>query len=140
MEDIYISKRRQNTVDFELTNLDMPPEPPRNQTPSPKKKKKKRRFLRTVATVLLFTFLFSSVFIFLFAAASGYTRNDLKKNEYIGAFDVKNSPLVSNILLMGVDGSAESSSRSDSMILVSLDCKLRTAVGTGGIELCFFVF
>lgn len=123
MEDIYISKRRQNTVDFELTNLDMPPEPPRNQTPSPKKKKKKRGFLRTVATVLLFTFLFSSVFIFVFAAASGYTRNDLKKNEYIGAFDVKNSPLVSNILLMGVDGSAESSSRSDSMILVSLDCK-----------------
>lgn len=123
MEDIYISKRRQNTVDFELTNLDMPPVPPQNQTPPPKKKKKKRGFLRTVATVLIFAFLFSSVFIFVFAAASGYTRNDLDKNEYIGAFDVKSSPLVSNILLMGVDGSADSSSRSDSMILVSLDYK-----------------
>ena len=34
---------------------------------------------------------------------------------------LKSNPLVSNILLLGVDGSADSSSRSDSMILVSVD-------------------
>ena len=123
MEDIYISKRRQNSVDFELTDLDMPPEPPQNEPPEPKKKRKKRGFLKTIATVLVFALLFSSVFIFVFAASSGYTREDLQRNEYISSFELKSSPLVSNILLMGVDGSADSASRSDSMILVSLDYK-----------------
>ena len=123
MEDIYISKHRQNSVDFELTDLDMPPEPPQNEPPEPKNKRKKRGFIKTIATVLIFALLFSSVFIFVFAASSGYTRDDLKKNEYINSFELKSSPLVSNILLMGVDGSADSASRSDSMILVSLDYK-----------------
>ena len=122
MEDIYISKRRQNTADFELTNLEMPPEPPRKQNPPPKKKKKRGLF-KTIALILALVFVFSSVFIFVFAAASGYTRNDLDKNEYVSSFELKSSPLVSNILLMGVDGSADSASRSDSMILVSLDYK-----------------
>ncbi len=121
MEDIYISKRRQNINDFEITNLDMPPEPP--QEPPKKRKKKKRGFIKTVATVFLAVFLFVSVFIFVFAAASGYTRNDLEKNEYVSSYELKSSPLVSNILLMGVDGSSDSASRSDSMILVSVDYK-----------------
>lgn len=123
MEDIYISKRRQNINDFEITNLDMPPEPPQIQPPKKKKRKKKRGLIKTIAVMLIAVFLFASVFIFVFAAASGYTRNDLESNEYVSAFDLKSSPLVSNILLMGVDGSAESSSRSDSMILVSVDYK-----------------
>lgn len=124
MEDIYISKRRQNINDFEITNLDMPPMPPENpQPPQKKNKKKKHGFIKTVAVILLAVFLFSSVFIFVFAAASGYTRNDLESNEYVSAFELKNSPLISNILLMGVDGSADSASRSDSMILVSVDYK-----------------
>lgn len=123
MEDIYISKRRQNINDFEITNLDMPPVPPENPQPPQKKKKKKRGFIKTVAVILLAVFLFTSVFIFVFAAASGYTRNDLERNEYVSAFELKSSPLVSNILLMGVDGSADSASRSDSMILVSVDYK-----------------
>lgn len=123
MEDIYISKRRQNINDFEITNLDMPPEPPRNQQPQKKKKKKKRGFIKTIAVILLAVFLFTSVFIFVFASASGYTRNDLESNEYVSAIDLKSSPFVSNILLMGVDGSADSASRSDSMILVSVDYK-----------------
>lgn len=122
MEDIYISKRRQNINDFEITNLDMPPEPPQNQQP-PKQKKKKRGLIKKIAALILAAFLFISVFIFVFASASGYTRNDLEKNEYISSFELKSSPLVSNILLMGVDGSADSSSRSDSMILVSVDYK-----------------
>lgn len=124
MEDIYISKRRQNTTDFELNNLEMPPEPPKNHPPYPdKKQKKKRSLLKNIATVVLFIFLFSSVFIFVFAAASDYTRNDLDRNKYVSSFELKSSPLVSNILLMGVDGDADSVSRSDSMILVSLDYK-----------------
>lgn len=122
MEDIYISKKRQNINDFEITNLDMPPEPPQNQPPK-NKKKKKRVFFKKLFALILAVFLFVSVFIFVFASASGYTRNDLQRNEYVSAFELKSNPLVSNILLMGVDGSADSASRSDSMILVSVDYK-----------------
>lgn len=123
MEDIYISKRKKNAEDFEISLLEMPPEPPQNQNPPPSKKRKKRGFIRTLATILVFVLLFSSAFIFMFAAVSGYTREDLERNEYVSSFDLKSSPLVSNILLMGVDGNADSASRSDSMILVSLDYK-----------------
>lgn len=123
MEDIYISKKRQNINDFEITNLDMPPEPPEHQPPQAPEKKKKCGFLKRIAVIIFTVFIFSTVFIFVFAATSGYTRNDLDKNEYISAYELKSSPLVSNILLLGVDGSADSSSRSDSMILVSIDFK-----------------
>ncbi len=119
MDDIYISKKRQRAVDFQVINLDEPP----NEDKPPKKQKKKRkhRFLKFISSVLIISFLFSSAFIFVFAASVGYTRNDLDKNEYISSSQLKSSPLVSNILLLGVDGSADSSSRSDSMILVSVD-------------------
>ncbi len=123
MEDIYISKKRRSSdeIDFVFLDNQQPLSPePENEPPKPQKKKK-HRFLKFIATVLIIAFLFSSAFIFVFAAASGYTRNDLEANEYISSSQLKNSPLVSNILLLGVDGSADSSSRSDSMILVSVD-------------------
>lgn len=119
MEDIYISKKRQRAVDFEVINLDEPPN--EDKPPKKQKKKKKHRFLKFIASVLITALLFSSVFIFVFAASADYTRNDLEKNEYISSSQLKSSPLVSNILLLGVDGSANSSSRSDTMILVSVD-------------------
>lgn len=123
MEDIYISKKRQTSdeIDFVFLEEQSPLPPPQEEKPPKRKKKKKHRLLKLIASVLIIAFLFSSAFIFVFAAASGYTRNDLESNEYVSSFDLKSSPLVSNILLLGVDGSAEESSRSDSMILVSVD-------------------
>lgn len=125
MEDIYISNKRRNSGDFVVTIPDDPiPElPPENNEPpqNPKKKKKKHRFIKTVALLLILALVLSSGFIFVFASASGYTRNDLESNEYISASELKSSALVTNLLLLGVDGSADSSSRSDSMILVSVD-------------------
>lgn len=123
MEDIYISKKRRQSedIDFVFLNESTPPPPYNEEPPEEKKEKKKHGFLKTIATVLIILFLFSSTFIFVFAAMSGYTRNDLDRNEYISSLELKSSPLVSNILLLGVDGKAEGSSRSDSMILVSVD-------------------
>ncbi len=122
MEDIYISKNRRTSVQYNPNNFELPPEPPREPTPPPSKKKKRGPF-RIIAWILVLLIAFSSTFIFVFAALSGYTRNDLKKNEYVSSYDLKSSPFISNILLLGVDGNAESASRSDSMILVSLDYK-----------------
>ena len=123
MEDIYISKKRRNASDLEVINLDnsSPPPPLHEDKPPKQKMKKKHRLLKFIATVLVFLFLLSSTFIFVFAAASGYTRNDLEGNEYISFSELKSSPFVSNILLLGVDGNTDSSSRSDTMILVSVD-------------------
>ena len=122
MEDIYISKRRRSS-DIDVVYLDEQPSapPPQEDKPAKKKKKKKHRLLKFIASVLAVAFILSSALIFLVAAASGYTREDLEANEYVSQSQLSSSPLVSNILLLGVDGSAESSSRSDSMILVSVD-------------------
>lgn len=123
MDDIYISGKRRNSQDFivEIPEDEFLSSPPEDNKPPQKKKKKKHRFLRFIAKVVTAIFILSSVFIFFFAAVSGYTRNDLERNEYISSSQLKTSPLVTNILLLGVDGNAESSSRSDSMILVSVD-------------------
>ncbi len=123
MEDIYISNKRRNSGNF-VVNI--PPEqysapPPENYEPPKPPKKKKHTFLKVIAVLLIAAVVFSTAFIYVFAAASGYTRNDLDKNEYVSSSELKSSPLVTNILLLGVDGKAESSSRSDSMILVSVD-------------------
>lgn len=122
MEDIYISKNRHSSDPFEVHILDEPaPPPPQNEEPPKKEKKKKHKLLKTIVFAIAAVFILSSVFIFLFASASGYTRNDLEENSYVSSSSLKSSPFVSNILLLGVDGSADSSSRSDSMILVSVD-------------------
>ena len=121
MEDIYISKKRQSSDEIDFVFLEeqppAPPEPPKSQ----KSKKKKHRLIKTLLTAVIILFILFSTFIFVFAASSGYTRNDLDSNEYISSFELKSSPFVSNILLLGVDGSVDESSRSDSMILVSVD-------------------
>lgn len=124
MEDIYISNKRRNSGNFVVNIPDeyIPPEPPEDfEPPESPRKKKKHRLLKTVALILILSFILVSGFIYVLATASGYTRNDLERNEYVSSFELKSSPLVSNILLLGVDGKAESSSRSDSMILVSVD-------------------
>lgn len=124
MKDIYISKNRQSADDFDVIYLDDPVEPPRPE-PEPdkprRKKKKKHRVFRFAVSVILIMLIIMSSFIFLFAAASGYTREKLDSNEYISSSELKSSAFVTNILLMGVDGSSDSSQRSDSMILVSVD-------------------
>ena len=120
MEDIYISKRRRSS-EIDVVYLDEQPSAPNSDGGKPPKKKKKHRFLKFIATVLAVALLLSSTLIFLVAAASGYTREDLDSNEYVSASELSSSPFVSNILLLGVDGSAEKSSRSDSMILISVD-------------------
>lgn len=121
MEDIYISKNRNQPQEIEFTFLNETPPPLPPQEGKPKKEKKKHGFLKITAIILALVFVFTSSFIFMFAAMSGYTRNDLESNRYVSAFELKNSPFVTNILFLGVDGKADSSSRSDSMILVSVD-------------------
>ncbi len=109
MKDIYISNNNREPVEVDVFNA---PEPP---------KKKKHRLLKFICILLVIAVILPSAVMAFVAAISGYTHGELKENEYVSSSELHSSPLVSNILLLGVDGEAGSSSRSDSMILVSLD-------------------
>ncbi len=115
MKDIYISKNHNEDPEEVDIFYDSPKAPEQ-----PKKPKKKHR-LRRILCIILIALLIPSLPIMGVAAISGYTRNDLKRNEYVSIGEVTKNPLVSNILLLGVDGEEGQSSRSDSMILVSID-------------------
>lgn len=114
MKDIYISRNHDDEPE-EIDVFSFPPEPE-----EPKKPKNKHRLRRFICIVLIILLL-PALPVMAAAAVSGYTRNDLKRNEYVSFGDVAKNPLVSNILLLGVDGEEGQSSRSDSMILVSID-------------------
>ena len=114
MKDIYISRNHDDEPE-EIDVFSVSPEPE-----EPKKPKNKHRLRRFICIVLIILLL-PALPVMAAAAVSGYTRNDLKRNEYVSFGDVAKNPLVSNILLLGVDGEEGQSSRSDSMILVSID-------------------
>lgn len=99
-----------------------PPVSEPQEKPKKKKRKKSKRFL-SFLIILAIIVSIPGALVFSVALTSGYTRENLKRNEYISSSSLAQSPAVTNILLLGVDGSADSSSRSDSMILVSLDAK-----------------
>lgn len=90
-----------------------------------KPKKKSKAFKRFVSLLVVIAIIAAlpGALVFSVALTSDYTREDLERNEYISSSSLAKSPAVTNILLLGVDGSADSSSRSDSMILVSVDSK-----------------
>ena len=138
MKDIYISKDRKSSDDFDvvylddtapLPPLDEPPQEPQFEPEQPErpqkvkkaKKHRKHRFLRFVAAFIAVIIVLTSSFIYLFAAVSGYNKENLEANQYISSSELTSSSMVTNILLMGVDGSSKTSQRSDSMILVSID-------------------
>lgn len=118
MKDIYISKNHNEEpeeIDI-FSDSSQIPEPEEQRKP-----KKKKHRLRKLLCIVLVILLIPALPITSVAAISGYTRNDLKRNEYVSFTDVTKNPLVANILLLGVDGEKGQSSRSDSMILVSID-------------------
>lgn len=116
MKDVYISGEPQE-VEFE----DVYSDSSFNETPQPAKKPKKRHRLKKLIVILVIILLIPGIIIGAAALLSNYTREDLKKNEYISSSDLYSNPLVTNILLIGTDEESGGTSRSDSMILLSVD-------------------
>lgn len=117
--DIFIGKRDIYQQQQQYYQPPIKPEEPEK----PKKVKKKRGFLKkliiTVAAIAIAAF----VLVFALAVSVDYTKVDLDKNEYISQSDLSSSRQVTNILFLGVDDEAGGVSRSDSMILLSVDYK-----------------
>ena len=116
-----------------------PPPPPRRSEPrnsgdskKPKKhfhliKSKKKRITTIILAVILAIIL--AVVGTLSAIMGRITYNDKKENTFISASELESSALVKNILLLGVDaraGENANETRSDTMMLVSIDMKHRS--------------
>lgn len=98
-----------------------PDEKPKKRTQPPKKKHKK---LKAVLCFFLALILVLSAIVVGGTGyiLKGYENSELTENTYVSSSMLKSSPAVMNILLMGVDNAdLHSNSRSDSMILLSVD-------------------
>ena len=104
--------------------------PQRSTAPKPKNAKKQKSHSKPnglkIVTALLGVLLILFVGVIGFAGSvfSKITFDDNRPNEYISSADLKSSPKVKNILLLGVDSrdpEDDTNSRSDSMMLISVD-------------------
>lgn len=162
MKDIYISGNNDNreyedvysdSSGIPVSTLDEPQYPgqqnyggenripgmPPVQPPAPvkKKKKKKKGFFRRLFKVLITIFIIVTLLISVVALASGYNHTKLGRNEYVTPSELNNSPFVTNILLIGTDSEEGGPSRSDSMIMISLDFIHRKIKMTSFLRDCY---
>lgn len=104
----------------------------RNHNPNKNRKHKKglsrgkRKVLGAVAVILVFILLLN---LAANAVLGKITYDDKIDNKYVTSSELKSSPLVKNILLLGVDARRDEkseTSRSDTMMLISIDTKHNT--------------
>ncbi len=117
--DIFIGKRDIYQQQQQYYQPPIKPEEPEK----PKKAKKKRGFLKKLIIAVAAIAIAAFVLVFALAVSVDYTKVDLDKNEYISQSELSSSRQVTNILFLGVDDEAGGVSRSDSMILLSVDYK-----------------
>lgn len=99
-------------------------EPP--EKPKKKKKKKHRLFKALILTpiVTLLTVVIVAVgLVYAVMSKVDYQQVDLEKNQYIDQSGLNGSSSVTNILFVGIDDDEGGNSRSDSMMLISIDKK-----------------
>lgn len=99
------------------------PLPPKKRPKRKAKSKIKRVFMSLIAILLVVVLAFGA-YAYTIIKTIDYQPDTHKKNEYISSSELHGSDGVYNILVIGTDKrEGESSFRSDSMILVSLDKK-----------------
>lgn len=145
MEDLYISRGRQDNSYYNNQYQQYQPIPPQQQydqndgddenNKKPKKKKKKR-LRKFVAVILILIVLFNGGLVLLISS-SGYTKSDYTDYRYISYADLNNDNRIVNILLIGTDDDSGGSARSDSMILLSLDYKNKKIKMTSFLRDCW---
>lgn len=131
-EEVYGNGRTQGSGDIFIGKRDIYQQQQQQQyyTPvkpeepeQPEKPKKKRGLLKKLIIAFAAIAAAAFVLVFVLAVSVDYTKVDLDKNEYISQSELSSSRQVTNILFLGVDDEAGGVSRSDSMILVSVDYK-----------------
>lgn len=104
----------------------------RNNKPDPKppNKKKKGKLKKSKAILISILAVLLAIILLVVSLVNGVLGkikyDEPKENEYIAASELKSNPFIKNILLLGVDArenEESDESRSDSMMLVSVDMK-----------------
>lgn len=143
-EEIYISKKRAQDVDFEdiisdggygidedegeNSYIPEEPEEPQHRTVPQKKKSNSKILRRLKAAVLIVVLLFgiTAGLIYHTFSSVNYTETGHKDNVFLDSSELMQSASVKNILLIGVDRrNADESSRSDTMLMVSVNTATR---------------
>lgn len=141
-EDIYITPRRRQQPAYEPPKEPFyPEEEPENEPEEPKKekpkKKKKSKFFRRIKAVVLIAVVLVGLFtgmVYHTFSSVNYNETGHGENVFLDEDKLMQSTSVKNILLIGVDRrNPDESSRSDTMLLVSLNTK------TGKIKLTSFM-
>ncbi len=91
---------------------------------TPAKKKKKKKFNPAIAVFAVFLAIVLLAASLTLPVLGKINYNEKTENEYVSASELYSSSKVTNILLLGVDARANeesSESRSDSMMLISID-------------------
>lgn len=103
------------------------PQQPQRQQPPKTKKKKKHRLLKTLLitplALILTVVIAAAVLLYAFMSKIEYKQVDLEENQYIDQSELHSSEDVINILFVGIDDDEGGNSRSDSMMLISIDKK-----------------
>lgn len=93
----------------------------------PQKKKKKKhgfgRFIRNLFILVLALYLAVSTYIYTIVSNVTVNKEDRSNNSYVSYSSLKDDAFIENILFIGVDSRGEEKSRSDTMMLVSIDKK-----------------
>lgn len=100
--------------------------PPKRKKASPSSKSHGKNNSKRIAVGVLAIILAILVACFgtVFSAMAKITHDDKRDNQYVSSSDLKHSSKVKNILLLGVDArdpDDDTKSRSDSMMLISID-------------------
>lgn len=102
--------------------------PGRNKKNSGKGPNKKH--LKPIQSILLMLLVLILICVgSVFPVLGKINYNDPKENKYVNAADLQDSSMVKNVLLLGVDARSNDeaeASRSDTMMLISVDMKHRT--------------
>ena len=127
-EDIFDNQDSQSVdINNFVFESDIPQRPtaPKQKNAKKQKSHSKPNGLKIVTALLgVLLILFVGVIGFAGSVFSKITFDDNRPNEYISSADLKSSPKVKNILLLGVDSrdpEDDTNSRSDSMMLISVD-------------------
>lgn len=141
-EDIYIGKNRPthysdpyedsygDDLQEENFGYSSEPEEPEEPEEKPKKKKKKKsKLFRAVRAVLLTVVVLIGIgsgLVYHTFSSVNYTETGHSDNVFLDSNELMQSPFVKNILLIGVDRrNADESSRSDTMLMVSINTTTR---------------
>lgn len=121
LRDFDKERREQNEINSQTRDK-------REKSPAPRKRRKKLSFGKKLIMSIIAIIL--AIVLIITATVNGIlgkiTYDDKRDNQYVTSSQLKSSPFVKNILLLGVDarsGDDDTKSRADSMMLISIDTK-----------------